>query len=200
MLARKHLAKGFMLLLAVWLVVLFLLVSYFQDQYVKAFTHNSSEFLNADFSEQWLNQLTPLLPTKNTQLRIIQLWVPGCLCNRFARPHAAQTVAMAKQKGIEHITLIPKEYESQLAKLQQLNPDSQIMTIPRNALASWPNSPSTILQGPLEQLLYFGPLGYGAFCSQPNTSELATQIRAAENNQFRPFFNVIGQGCFCPFE
>lgn len=197
---RRTLAFIFMGLLAVWLVILFLGIAYFQNQYVVPFSHKSEQFLDASKTEQWFEQLNRTLPPKNTPLRLIQLWQPDCLCNRFARPHALDTLEMAADKNIEHITLIPSSHANERDSLQMLNPNTQVMIADQDSLRPWPNSPSIMLQGPLDQLLYFGPLGFGAFCGQPGTSALNSQIKAVESGAQRPFFNVIGQGCFCPFE
>ncbi|EAT13535.1 hypothetical protein HF888_08850 [Bermanella marisrubri] len=197
---RRTLAFIFMGLLAVWLVILFVGIAYFQNQYVVPFSHKAEQFLNASKTEQWFQRLNNTLPKKNTPLRLIQLWQPGCLCNRFARPHALDTLSLAAEKGIEHITLIPASQASAREALQTLNPGTRILVAGNDQINAWPNSPSVMLQGSMGQLLYFGPLGFGAFCGQPGTSALTSQIKAVENGAQRPFFNVIGQGCFCSFD
>lgn len=188
-----------MLGLGIWLTCLFILVSWYQANYIRGFTEDSPEFLNADFSEQWLKDLTPFLPAKGTETRIIQFWQPDCLCNRFALPHSANIIQASHEKTVEHITLIPKQYSDRLESLQLLNPKTTIIAIEPSVLAHWPSSPSVLIEGPVSQLLYIGPLGYGAFCSQSSIGVIEQILSNLDSDQLRPYFNVIGKGCFCPW-
>ena len=123
-----------------------------------------------------------------------------CLCNRFARRHALSAMQTAKKLGIEHITVIPQSAQHMMASLQSLNPDTTIISLASSKLSQWPATPSLLIEGPLAKLKYFGPLGFGAFCSQDNTSIIDSQLAKLQNSQPRPFFNVIGSGCFCPWK
>lgn len=188
-----------MLGLGIWLICLMTLVSWYQANYIRGFTQSTPEFLNADFSEDWLKQLIPLLPAKTSKARIIQFWQPDCLCNRFALPHSINIIQSADDKSLEHITVIPKRYENQIEQLQTLNPKTRILSLDPSALAHWPSSPSVIVEGPFSQLLYIGPLGFGAFCGQPSSGVIDQILSKLDSDTIRPFFNVIGKGCFCPW-
>lgn len=189
-----------MSILAIWLILLFIGVSWFQQSYIKHFTQEQPEFLDADFSQAWLKSLIKILPPKQTKHRVIQFWQPECLCNRFARPHALQGISLAKQSQIEHITVISDSFINEKARLQALNPDTQVISLNPNALQYWPVSPSVVLEHDILGLSYFGPLGFGAFCSQASTSIIEQQMLALDQPNSKPFFNVVGKGCFCPWK
>lgn len=197
---KRNLIIGVMAILAIWLIILLAGVSWFQQGYIKHFTQEQPEFLNANFSQHWLKSLVKILPPKQTKHRIIQFWQPDCLCNRFARPHALQGILLAKQNQIEHITVISNSFTNEKDKLQVLNPDTQVISIDANTLQYWPASPSIVLEHDLLGLTYFGPLGFGAFCSQASTSIIEQQILALEQPNINPFYNVIGKGCFCSWK
>ena len=189
-----------MAVLALWLVALLAFASWYQARYIISFTQDTPAFLNASQTEQWFNKLTPLLPIKNTASRVIQFWQPDCLCNRFARPHALSAIRLAKELGIEHITIIPHKSLQEVESLQALNPDTRILSLDSSLLENWPNSPSLLIEDPLARLIYFGPLGFGAFCGQASTSVINSQMLKLQQAQAKPFFNVIGKGCFCPWK
>lgn len=197
---KRNLVIAVMSILAIWLVLLFAGVSWFQQGFIKQFTQDQPEFLNAEFSQVWLQKLSAILPPKTHKHRIIQFWQPNCLCNRFARPHAIQATFLAQQNQVEHITLISDTYLAEKANLQALNPDTQVISISPNTLQHWPVSPSVVLEHDILGLTYIGPLGFGAFCSQASTSIIEQQIIALDNPTTKPFYNVIGKGCFCPWK
>lgn len=183
--------------LGLWLVMMLLALSWFQSRYIHDFTHQQPEFLQANYTEQWFKQLLQQLPPKTRDARVIQLWLPDCLCNRFARPHAIKAMEVSQTLGYEHITLIPASHAYQQAQLQALNPQTQIIPMAEHVLKSWPANPSVLIEGPLSQLLYIGPLGFGAFCSQATTSVIENQLQGVADQTSRAFYNQVGQGCFC---
>ena len=186
--------------LGVWIVALLMVSLWFQDQYVKAFTEETT-FLQPSQTQAWFDELTPLLLHKNASHRLVQFWHPDCLCNRFAREHALKAIDSSTANNVEHITIIPKRFESQLSELQTRNPDTKIITLAKASMSSWPSSPAVLLENAQQQVQYFGPLGFGAFCSQASTSFIDRQIQQISSSQstVQPHFNVIGQGCFCPW-
>jgi hypothetical protein len=183
--------------LGIWLITVLVALSWFQSRYINEFSHQQPDFLQASYTEQWFQQLLSHLPDKTKQARVIQLWLPDCLCNRFARPHAIKAMEVSQTLGYEHITLIPSRYADQQDQLQALNPQTQIIPIDPKILKSWPANPSVLIEGPLSQLLYIGPLGFGAFCSQATTSAIESQLLGVANHTSRAFYNQVGQGCFC---
>ncbi len=183
--------------LGIWLITLFFAISWFQSRYVHSFTFTQPNFIQASFTQHWFQQLQTHLPAKQTQARVIQLWVPDCLCNRFARPHAIKATEISKRLGYEHITLIPAEFSSEISNLQALNPDTQILSLDSELLADWPATPSVLIEGPLSQLMYVGPLGFGAFCSRSTSSVIESQLQGIAEQTASPYFNQVGKGCFC---
>lgn len=186
--------------LGVWLLCLLALASWYQANYIQNFTQKTPNFLDSKFTESWFKQLLETLPNKTYSSRVIQFWKPNCLCNRFAQRHALNGINTAKQSNTEHITLIPNANADEVAKLQSLNPDTKIISLSTSALQQWPSSPSVFIEGPLNQLLYFGPLGFGAFCSQPSTDVIGPILKSSSHPHSKPFFNVIGKGCFCHWD
>lgn len=186
--------------LALWLVALLVFASWYQARYIKSFTQDSAIFLEAEETKKWFATLTLHLPSKSTPSRVIQFWQPDCLCNRFARPHAISAINLAKELGIEHITLIPNRSLQEVHSLQALNPDTKIISLDSSLLEHWPSSPSLLLEDPLTRLIYFGPLGFGAFCGQASTSVINSQMLKLQESKAKPFFNIIGKGCFCPWK
>lgn len=184
-------------LLCLWLVCLLALASWYQNNFIHSFTQDHPSFLNSQFTEDWFNKLLPLLPIKTSQTRVIQFWKPDCLCNRFASRHAINAMDVSDQLNTEHITIIPNANTEELMALQALNPKTKIITMQTTKLKEWPSSPSVFVEGPLSQLLYFGPLGFGAFCSDSSTGAIEQLLRNISKDKVKPFFNVIGKGCFC---
>ncbi|MEY8204864.1 MAG: DUF6436 domain-containing protein [Bermanella sp.] len=198
--ASQPFIVGIMVILALWLAALLIFASWFQGRYIQAYTQQTPQFLQASFSDHWFRQLSPLLPPKSGGSRVIQLWQPDCLCNRFARRHALSAMTVAKALNIEHITLIPRSAAHLQASLQSLNPDTRILILDHQQLPHWPASPTLLIEDPLARLVYFGPLGFGAFCSQSSSSIIDSQLNKLQGTPPRPFFNVIGKGCFCPWQ
>lgn len=186
--------------LAIWLTCLLTLASWYQKNYIQNFTQASPDFLNSEYTDKWFKGLLEQLPKKSSKRRIIQLWKPNCLCNRFAQRHALNGIESAKQSKTEHITLIPNASDSEVVALQALNPDTKVLTLQTDLLVNWPTSPSVFIEGPLNQLLYFGPLGFGAFCSQPSTGVIGQILASSTPSITKPFYNIIGKGCFCSWK
>lgn len=186
--------------LAIWLTCLLTLASWYQNNYIHSFTQMSPEFLDSKFTDAWFKKLLKQLPEKSTHKRIIQLWNPDCLCNRFAQRHALNGIETAKLSNTEHITLLPNASRDTVAELQALNPDTKVLTLKTDSLERWPASPSVVIEGGLNQLLYFGPLGFGAFCSQPSTGLIGQFLESDNQANPKPFYNVIGKGCFCNWQ
>lgn len=182
--------------LSVWLIALLAVSVGFQSQYIKPFA-TSPTFLQADKTQTWFNTLQEHLPQKNTKHRLIQFWQPDCLCNRFAKEHALNALNTSLIHGIEHITIIPIAHSEQITELQALNPNTQIVAFDPHMFPEWPKSPAVLLEGTDQVVQYFGPLGFGAFCTQGNTRLIERQIQNIHDSRVQPFFNVIGSGCFC---
>lgn len=196
--------RNSLILLAVlgtWLMGLLAVSIWFQNQYVQPFTEEKT-FLQADQSQSWYEALADkypqLAPFKGQ--KVIQFWQPDCLCNQFARPHALSAQVLSVEMNIPHITLVPLRFADQIQKLQSLNPDTRIVAVDTALLSHVPNAPSLMIENNLGELHYFGPLGFGAFCSQASTSIIDRQLSSLQKPNGQPFFNVIGQGCFCPWQ
>ncbi len=197
---NKKFTISLMIILAIWLMALLGFASWFQSQYIQSFTSHNPQFLDAQYTESWARQLISLLPPKKTNTRVVQFWMPDCLCNRFAHRHSSKVLDAANKLNVQHITLIPLSAQAQISELQALNPLTEIMVINPDHLNNWPSAPSLLIEGPSQKLAYFGPLGFGAFCSQSSTNIIEIQLNNAITSTAKPFFNVLGKGCFCPWK
>ena len=184
-------------LLGIWLVILLVVASWYQSNYIVSFTDNTPHFLDAQATDAWALALNQQLPAITGKGRIIQLWKPDCLCNRFARPHALKTVELAQTAGLEHLTIIPNATPQKVEELAHLNPNTRVISLNTDALDRWPNAPTVLYQSAIGQLMYFGPLGFGAFCSQSSASAIEQQVNNSLQGNSKPFYNVLGKGCFC---
>ena len=185
-----------------WLVGLLAISIWFQSQYVKPFAVQPT-FLQTDQTQVWFESLSdtfPQLAPYKDQAKVIQFWQPDCLCNQFARPHALSAQTVSKEQNLLHITLVPARFEGELEALKSLNPETLIMAVDTNLLPHIPNSPSLVIEKAQGDIHYFGPLGFGAFCGQASTSVIDRQLNSLSSDDAQPFFNVIGKGCFCPWQ
>ena len=185
-----------------WLVGLLGISIWFQSQYVKPFAVQPT-FLQTNQTQAWfesLNETYPQLAPYGGQAKVIQFWQPDCLCNQFARPHALSAQMASKEQNLPHITLVPARFAEQLDTLKALNPETTILAVDTGLLPHIPNAPSLVIEKNDGDIHYFGPLGFGAFCGQASTSVIDRQINSLALDNAQPFFNVIGQGCFCPWQ
>jgi hypothetical protein len=61
-----------------------------------------------------------------------------------------------------------------------------------------PSSPSLALINDDNKLGYFGPYGFGAFCTSNDDGFLSNIVhQMARDEPLNTFTNVIGKGCFC---
>lgn len=182
-----------------WLMGLLAISLWFQNQYVKPFAEQST-FIQTQQTQLWYENLPTIFPQLAPyagQAKVIQFWQPDCLCNQFARPHALTAQAVSSEQNLLHITLIPQRFSEQLDALASLNPDTIVLAVNTNQLEHVPSSPSVVIEKGNGDIHYFGPLGFGAFCSQASTSVIERQLVNLNQETAQPFFNVIGKGCFC---
>lgn len=184
-------------LLGIWLVILLVVASWYQSNYIVSFTDSTPRFLDAQDTDAWAEALNQQLPPIKGKGRIIQLWKPDCLCNRFARPHALKAVELAQKEGLEHLTIIPDATAQKVEELARLNPNTRVISLDTHVQGHWPNAPTVLYQTAAGQLMYFGPLGFGAFCSQSSASAIEQQVNNSLQGNSKPFYNVLGKGCFC---
>lgn len=184
-------------LLAVWLVLLAAGIVWFQKRYVHPFLQQEDVALLKMSGVQalYLNVENSLqLPAG---AKIISFWQPGCLCNQFSQRHAISLLDSLAQNPIPHYTLLTQPVgATELETFRLLNPGSQVIDASQHGIR-FPPAPSLLMADNLGQVTYFGPYGFGAFCSQDDAHALSRQIQATLRNQAQPFLNVVGQGCFC---
>lgn len=184
-------------LLAIWLVLLAGGIIWFQKSYVRPFLQQQDiNLLKMDSVQNLYNEVQNRLQLP-AGAKIISFWQPGCMCNQFSQRHAINLLENLKQNPIPHYTLLTSAVSpAELASFRQLNPGSEVIDASASGL-QFPPAPSLLMADNLGQVTYFGPYGFGAFCSQDDANALNRQIGATLHNQAQPFLNVVGQGCFC---
>lgn len=130
---------------------------------------------------------------------LIHFWNPNCICNRLSQRHFNQ---IAKTFNIEELSIViiahSSTSETQIKEAQKLNPKFRF--IQEKKLASplnIPTSPSLAIIDSTQKITYFGPYGFGAFCTMDDDKLLPSIIKKSNENLASSFINVVGDGCFC---
>jgi hypothetical protein len=104
---------------------------------------------------------------------VLSLYRPNCLCNWVSMRHETQIESFAAEKGVP---------------FQRL--DASNINIP--------STPALLILDGTGNILYFGAYGFGAFCSQNLTPYAQKQLTLMlRGDQTEPFYNLLGNGCYC---
>ncbi len=180
-----------------WLSATFIGLWWFQQDKVKAFVDIEQDLAYfqpnsiSQLLQPYLESAGPSLPEQRT---LLHFWRPDCLCNRVSQRHFSSLIEDYTPQQLRIIIIAhPNSSEQDLDSLRELNGDRFIILRASDELLSLPSSPSLaiIKEG---QLNYFGPYGFGAFCTVREDGFLASIIDAPSQQSFT---NVIGEGCFC---
>lgn len=112
-------------------------------------------------------------------LTLIHYLDEQCSCNRFAKPHVAD---------IEQSYLDARHvYADKTREVDGVT------------LGNWAiSSPSVSIFAPDGMLIYHGPYTAGSVCGQ-GEDLVATHIKKWRAGDTKQYFNILGQGCFCPW-
>jgi hypothetical protein len=184
-------------LLVFWLLLLAAGIIWFQNSYVRPFLmQDDLKLLKVSGVQERYQQIQQSLSLPSG-IKILSIWQPGCLCNQFSQRHAIALLTELQQTPVPHYTLLTEKVtDSEMESFRLLNPGSQIIDASASGV-DFPPAPSLLMIDAADKVTYFGPYGFGAFCSQDDASALNEQLHATQTGHASPFLNVLGKGCFC---
>lgn len=155
----------------------------------------------SEFLQPYIEQLEPALPGQQT---LFHFWRSDCVCNRISQRHFSRLLNDFDQQALRIVIIAHPDSELEdINQLQRLNGDRlQVIKAQPNS-KSLPSSPSLAIISEQQQLGYFGPYGFGAFCTASEDgflSSLVKDLSETDQKQAPTFINVIGEGCFCSWQ
>jgi hypothetical protein len=189
-------------LFSLWIAATLLGLWWFQQTKLKSFidVEDDTRFYQAAAVEEllspYLDQFPPALDNQQT---LLHFWRPDCLCNRISQRHFSRLLTNFNAVLLRIIIIAhPMSTDEEIARLQTLNGDRLTIIRAQNDLLTLPSSPSLALINSDNKLGYFGPYGFGAFCTSNDDGFLTSIVKQmASDTQLTTFTNVIGEGCFC---
>jgi hypothetical protein len=199
----KALPQGFVIsLLSVGIAATLLGLWWFQQANLKNFisAEDDARFYQPQAVQALLiPYLNPFPAAINGQQTLLHFWRPDCLCNRISQRHFSRLLTNFSADELRIIIIAhPMSSLEEINDLQQLNGERLTIIRAKDDLLPLPSSPSLALINNDNKLGYFGPYGFGAFCTQNNDDFLSSIIdQMARDEPLNTFTNVIGNGCFC---
>jgi len=189
-------------LFSLWITATLFGLWWFQQANLKSFigAKDDNRFYQAmaieDIFAPYINDLPEALTNQQT---LLHFWKPDCLCNRLSQRHFRQLLAEFTAEELRIIIIAhPMSSREEIDNLQQLNGERLTIIRAENDLLPLPSSPSLALINNDNKLGYFGPYGFGAFCTSSEDGFLTSLVnRMASDEPLTTFTNVIGEGCFC---
>lgn len=126
-------------------------------------------------TESLLQALTPIARLYQGTQRpvVLSLYEPGCLCNLVSKRHETALQQLANQLKVDFYRV-----------------DASQMNLP--------STPALLILDAQGKVQFFGPFGFGAFCTQDSTSYAQKQLASIANNyQTDPIYSLSGNGCYC---
>lgn len=189
-------------LFSFWIAATLLGLWWFQQSKLKNFidADDDTRFYQASAIEDLLLPYLDQFPTTDTtQQTLLHFWRPDCLCNRISQRHFSRLLTNFNADELRIIIVAhPMSSDEEIARLQALNGDRLTIIRAHNDLLPLPSSPSLALMNSDNKLGYFGPYGFGAFCTSNDDGFLTSIVnQMASGKPLTTFTNVIGEGCFC---
>lgn len=189
-------------LFSFWIAATLLGLWWFQQSNLKSFidAEDDARFYQARAIEDLLSPYLDQFPATNTtQQTLLHFWRPDCLCNRVSQRHFSRLLTNFNADELRIIIVAhPMSSDEEIARLQTLNGDRLTIIRAHNDLLPLPSSPSLALMNSDNKLGYFGPYGFGAFCTSNDDGFLTSIVnQMASGKPLTTFTNVIGEGCFC---
>lgn len=190
------------LLIGGWLVATMAGLWWFQQKSVRPFVaaDDDPRFWQARPTAELLAPLFASLEAPLPgQVTMFHFWNPDCLCNQISQRHFEGLVKSFTPQQLRIIVVAPASVsDSQAAEFTRLN--GQRMTLIREPYPlALPVSPALALFNAAGQMGYFGAYGFGALCTVSNDDFFPNIVRQLSSNEYGPFVNVAGSGCFCPW-
>lgn len=171
---------------------------WFQSNKLKSFIgpHDDIAFYQPQSIHRFL---VPYLDEIGTGLEgqqtLLHFWRPDCLCNRVSQRHFTTLINQYTAEQLRIVIIAhPNSDEQSISKLLELNGDRFTVVRAKPELLNLPSSPSLAIYDADNELSYFGPYGFGAFCNVREDGFLGSII---DDPKSKGFTNVIGDGCFC---
>jgi len=191
-------------LFSIWVLATLSGLWWFQQAKLKPFidSHEDVRFFQPmaidSLLQPYLLKAGKNLPAQRT---LIHFWRPDCLCNRVSQRHFTNLINDFTQAELRIIIIAhPNSTEEEIEDLKRLNGSRFSILRAGEELLSLPSSPSLAIYSDVNKLGYFGPYGFGAFCSVREDGFLSSLITELDESDGRiTFTNVIGDGCFCPW-
>lgn len=188
-------------LFSFWIVATIIGLWWFQQDRLKPFIASNDDMRFFQLQsidpllQPYLAQVDEALPNQRT---LLHFWKPDCLCNRISQRHFSRLIQQFSDQELRIIIIAhPNSEQQEIEQLKQLNGDRFIIIRANVTLLDLPSSPALAIYDDKGQIDYFGPYGFGAFCTVREDGFLASIITNDNPNQFS---NVIGDGCFCPWK
>lgn len=189
-------------LFSVWIGATLLGLWWFQQANLKSFitAEDDTRFYQPKAVETlltpYLNQLPPALKNQQT---LLHFWRPDCLCNRVSQRHFSRLLNDFTKEELRIIIIAhPNSRDEEINNLQALNGNRLSVIRAQDDLLQLPSSPALALMNTDNKLGYFGPYGFGAFCTSNEDGFLTSVVQQmAGDTPLNTFTNVIGKGCFC---
>ncbi|MBL4797962.1 MAG: hypothetical protein JKY50_11155 [Oleispira sp.] len=194
-------------LFSFWIIATVLGLWWFQQLKLKAFIDFDDDpryYQPAQISQllqPYIDQLEPALPGQQT---LFHFWRSDCICNRISQRHFSRLLNDFDKQALRIVIIAhPNSQTEDIDQLQQLNGDRLQVIRALPELHSLPSSPALAIVSEQQQLGYFGPYGFGAFCTSNEDGFLSTLVKNLSLNKQQEaptFINVIGEGCFCSWQ
>ena len=189
-------------LFSIWIAATLLGLWWFQQANLKSFiaAKDDTHFYQPQAIElllaPYLEQFPPALEGQQT---LLHFWRPDCLCNRVSQRHFSRLLTDFSTEKLRIIIIAhPMSSSEEIDRLQQLNGERLTIIRAQDDLLALPSSPSLALINNENKLGYFGPYGFGAFCTSNEDGFLTSIVdQMASDKPLNTFTNVIGKGCFC---
>lgn len=194
-------------LFSFWIIATVLGLWWFQQSKLKAFIDfdDDPRFYQpaqiSQFLQPYIDQLEPALPGQQT---LFHFWRSDCICNRISQRHFSRLLNDFDKQALRIVIIAhPNSQAKDIEQLQQLNGDRLQVIKALPELQSLPSSPALAIISEQQQLGYFGPYGFGAFCTSNEEGFLSSLVKDLSKNEQQEaptFINVIGEGCFCSWQ
>ena len=203
---NEHLPNWLIIgLFSLWILTTVLGLWWFQQTKLKSFIgpEDDTQFYQPAAIENLLTPYLDKLPTLlDDQQTLLHFWKPDCLCNRVSQRHFSRLLSNFSADELRIVIIAhPMSNDEEISDLQELNGDRLIILRADENLLTLPSSPSLALINNDNKLGYFGPYGFGAFCTSNDDGFLTSVInKMASDSKLTTFTNVIGEGCFCSWQ
>lgn len=197
-------------LFTAWIIATVLGLWWFQQAKLKPFigAEDDTRYYQPQqisaFLQPYIDQLKPALPGQQT---LFHFWRSDCICNRISQRHFSRLLKDFDKQALRIVIIAhPDTLATDINELSELNGDRLQVIKAAPALRNLPSSPSLAIMSEQKQLGYFGPYGFGAFCTSNDDGFLTALVNQLSEGSSNPqqsaptFINVIGEGCFCSWQ